>query len=358
MIYLIPFYFLGLLIYTRHEYHEKSSHGNSSRDPYTLAFLLVSTVIFFGYRDIYIGTDSYNYYSYFLSLKENDYIFTRFEPGFMLVSIFIAKLKASFPVYTTALFSLTLIPLVISARLQNKNIFYSFFLLSIFCQPFFWQLSTNVLRQGVAQSIFILGLSLLSSGRVLTGILFAVASALFHKSLIIFMPALFFAFPFFSKRFSILTLLSAAILYATGGMNALARWFANSISIERLNDFLLYSEPRYDWLLFMLFFSFLINFFSKKGFFTERTKSIVPVVNAVTALAFLASPLPFPDRVFHMPWLIYFYVLGTIRADMLRKHVYFSLSVFLILFSLYFSVSTFSSDFLYNIKNVLPFFSG
>lgn len=157
---------------------------------YIVFVLLVALV----YASATVGADSDKpaYELYFFYLQNNLGVpigFDRVEPGFRLFTWLIAKLGGSTYLYFFLIFALELFGLTFQGGKRSRLFQDRFFLLVLWLGfPFFYSLSVNAVRQGLALIFVVYALDAELVGRRLrSGILIA-AGALFHISTAIYLP--------------------------------------------------------------------------------------------------------------------------------------------------------------------------
>lgn len=162
--------------------------------------ILVSILIFTiswqvsGRSPDYIG-DTYLYIDFYDTISTgNDNPYSTFEPGFLWLAYF----TNCFGFGVEALFFV--VPLLLAwayyilakTMFEKDSIYPVVVLLFLLFYPFYYSLSANVIRQGIGTSIMMLSLTFLNNGGLKLAKIFAILTALFHRSSIIYLPIVFF----------------------------------------------------------------------------------------------------------------------------------------------------------------------
>lgn len=213
-------------------------------------------ILMFGLRDFEVGVDTMMYVGVYNIGKSDLYN----EKGFNLFNVLLYKLGASDRVFifSVAFSYLTLIYVFLKKKHYN-NVFLIFFCwVSLF---FFKSMGINTIRQGLACSIFLVGLTF---RRNYIKYLFFVIAATFHISLAIVLLAFFVAKYFNKNKYAIISFVLGAILSITNV--PIYSWLSLIPGINSLvNDkFEFYSSVstfdykigfRIDFFIFNLFFA-------------------------------------------------------------------------------------------------------
>lgn len=123
-----------------------------------LSLFALAYIILFGTRGINVGVDTENSSSYFLGERVFESLAELKDIGIYIISMFVRLFSKDINAFLTVLASLYVIPIVISIRriTTNNRLILFFILVSFF---FFKSMGINTVRQGIAASFFLLGLT-------------------------------------------------------------------------------------------------------------------------------------------------------------------------------------------------------
>jgi hypothetical protein len=145
--------------------------------------LILGVSIFIGDRDLSLGADTVRYYNGYINGYSD-----RIEILFNYLTLFLKSIDADFSVLLTLVPFLLLTSLyTLAIKVTNDRVFSTIVILSVICTPFFYSLSLNVLRQALALSFFLWGITFRRKGLIS----FFVCSLLMHKFIIIVWCAYF-----------------------------------------------------------------------------------------------------------------------------------------------------------------------
>jgi len=160
--------------------------------------LFVSTIIvsiFSGFRDVWIGTDTENYTSFYNAILRGSSNYINYEPLFIIFS----RIIASFELNSN--FFLSLITLLITwmylfAFIKSSKIWKKGYgLLPVYTIMLFssWYLvaTINGLRQGIALAILYVAMAFLADGKPFHFVIIFFLALGFHTSVILIIPFLF-----------------------------------------------------------------------------------------------------------------------------------------------------------------------
>ncbi|WP_291073124.1 EpsG family protein [Empedobacter sp. UBA5987] len=260
LIYLSLAFFAGIIII---EVYFKKNKVTTLQNILVICFSVIF-ILMFGLRDYDVGVDTMMYKSVYSLGKSDLYN----EKGFNLYNTLLFKLGASdrFFILSIAFIYLALI-YVFLKRKQFNNIFLIFFCwVSLF---FFKSMGINTIRQGLACSIFLVGLTFKKN--YIKYLLFVIAFT-FHISLAIALVAFLISKFFDKNKYAIISFILGTILSITN--IPIYSWLSVIPGINSLvNDkFQLYSTVsasdykigfRIDFFIFNLFFAIVGYYYTR-----------------------------------------------------------------------------------------------
>lgn len=186
-----------------------------------LAVACVFTDVLIGVRGLDIGTDTYNYATYFLSSRDA-IAATRFEPGFVLVTRMLSATGMSVHDYQMALFAILLITAVVAARHYHDYLgddrgyltFLSAGLMFLFLSPMFVNASINAVRQGLAALLVFTALLAFHRKQWRSFFVYGVLASSFHYSSLLYLA--FAPLLLLSTRFLRVVAAGAFVAYCCG----------------------------------------------------------------------------------------------------------------------------------------------
>jgi hypothetical protein len=195
-----------------------------------LKILFLSIVIscYFGFRSLNIGIDTQSYYNSFLNLPEP------FEPGFNLLNKFIlTTFGKDHRIYFSIINFIMIMNLLFAFKLFVKYPTYIYSAWIIISLPNLILMQINLIRQGIALSYFVLGLSLFSNKKVFISFLVFLVSVSLHSSIIIYIISYFLSFLLNFKKDTKAILLVIVILFS---LTNLPYELTNSVGITYFNS--------------------------------------------------------------------------------------------------------------------------
>lgn len=234
-------------------------------------------ILMFGLRDYDVGVDTMMYTSVYNKGRSDLYN----EKGFNLFNTLLYKFGASDRVFIFSIaFSYLSLIYIFLKRKQYKNVFLIFFCwVSLF---FFKSMGINTIRQGLACSIFLVGLTFKKD---YIKYLFFVIAASFHVSLAIVLLVFFISKYFDKNKYAILSFVLGAILSITNipiyswlslipGINTLVNDKFEFYSAVSSSDYKI--GFRIDFFIFNLFFAIVGYYYTRyvlKDNFKESKES-------------------------------------------------------------------------------------
>jgi len=150
-------------------------------EPY---LLIITSVLYFGFRNDSIGVDTGTYHSIFNSYAEAKITDVKYDLLFNYPLYFLAKWRFDFSIVLFICAVLYIVSIYCAARkISKRNAL--LFLLVFFVSPNFFQFGINVMRNGVAASLFILGLACLYEGEKRKGCTIMICAAGVHASMLL-----------------------------------------------------------------------------------------------------------------------------------------------------------------------------
>lgn len=209
-----------------------------------LAVQTIGFTCLYGIRTCDIGHDTISYYTMY---KEKDCFQTKYavEPNFALLVSVLRKLAVNVEMFIWLLCFISVIFIALACRNfmhEDKKYMNCLFAL-VFCMPYTILMQVNVVRQGIALSILLFGLSIIHRKKCIAGLIIAAWGCSFHYSAAVILIAfLFFHFMKSWKAESICTLVFVAagfLISATPFASWLAVWLPSNSLTDRL---LVYAE--------------------------------------------------------------------------------------------------------------------
>lgn len=201
-----------------------------------------------GFRELDIGTDTRNYhYMYYYNYLSGDFLYD-------FLSYLFHKLHLKFEVFMTFCALIYMFATLYACKVVFKyNYFYVYIIFLMY--PYFMLFGINGVRNGMAASIFLLGLSQLYKNKKRQSFFLFICSLLIHLSMLV--PALLFLFRKYISNtsllllvwlFSILLLLNVNILYTIVPLIPVigprfGSYFAIFLNEYDLNSFLIFGIP-------------------------------------------------------------------------------------------------------------------
>jgi hypothetical protein len=208
----------------------------------------------------YFNDYFFSYFSYFISLTGIDYRGYLFITFFFCVSILLLAYK-------------NIIVIGTYKNLQSSNEAFFFYIVAcifLFCSSTFYLFSLNAIRQFMAISLFMFGLSLYLSNKPKQSYLFYILAAMSHSSALLLIFA-FFTSKLFRLRIIIVSALVLTPLFFFIGPIYLSNFISNTLGFDFIGDKILNLsgsstgsisvEVKY---IHALFFSFLALFIALK----------------------------------------------------------------------------------------------
>lgn len=184
-------YIILLLLTVLFSYIGRKS-GTSLIRRFYLAVVLLMLVLFAGFRNVSVGTDTGAYVADFNLITSSDFIWRTTEIGYNSLAFICSSISSN---YTLLLTSVALISIVcysiglIRLTKRYETAFFLFFTMGFFTFIF------NGARQSIALSIFVLALSSLLNRRLVSYLFLVVLAASFHHTALFAIPLYFLAIP-------------------------------------------------------------------------------------------------------------------------------------------------------------------
>jgi len=273
-----------------------------------LSIVLIS--LFFGFRDVTVGYDSYVYAINF-SQYENKYY--DFEPFFVLISNLIRSFTNNYSIYFTILCGL-----IFSNYFYLNSLIYKeikpirgqFIILLAFMMSSTWILtiSTNAIRQGIALSFLYIFLWLFVRKKYFLSIIFLILSIFSHNSIyLIFLTLILLLIKKENVFFSIVLILS--IFYPLGINELLILSFSEITGLDIYNQVKNYELDAEAWVgfqpffyIYTLFWFFLFLFFYKIYFNNTNYFNLLKIFSILMLVYFIFGFGGYSNRYAFFVW--------------------------------------------------------
>lgn len=282
-------------------------------------FFVVLTLIVYialaALREETVGTDTQNYIRHFYDLRDNFISSRSLEPGFELVNFFLSA-QPSHEIYLL-FWTAAICLLVFNGRFSGRGGHFSIFVLIWLSYPFFYSITLNVVRQGVAYGILFSFLLVRQRGW-LYSLFFILLAASMHYG------ALFFGVLIIVARQ--LEFKAAIFFWLIGlvlGVTSIANFLYNILAFLPF-DFEYYSSYfsdsseyrsgfKIDFFLYSMIGVFLSLYFCyiKKNYVDDKLigdmtlKSLAKVFFVFNGFALVFIQLPYADRYMSWSWYLY-----------------------------------------------------
>lgn len=204
-----------------------------------LSIQAIGFTCLYGIRTCDIGHDTISYYTMY---KEKDCFQTKYavEPNFALLVGVLRKISVNVEVFIWLLCFLSVIFIALACfnfMHEDKKYMNLLFVL-VFCMPYTILMQVNVVRQGIALSILLFGLSMIYRKKFIIGLIIAAWGCSFHYSAAVILIAfLFFYFIKSWKAECIGTLVfvtAGFLMSATPFASWLVTWLPSNPLTDRL----------------------------------------------------------------------------------------------------------------------------
>ena len=227
-------------------------------------FTLVLISLFYGYRDLSIGYDSYVYAMNFVYASDNYY---SFEPFFDFITNLIRLFTDNYSIYFSLISFIIFFNFFYLKKLiyegdnflENQLIIFVSFIIS---STWILTIITNAIRQGIALSFLYLFLWLFINKRFFYSLIFLMLSLLSHDSMVLFF--LVFGFLFIRKEnFFFALIIIFSLFYPLGFNEILIKFVSNSLGIDLYDQIKNYEIKADAWVGFQPnFYIYTIFWFS------------------------------------------------------------------------------------------------
>lgn len=288
-------------------------------EKYFYIILVFILALVCGYRGVDVGTDTENYVNYFINLHQGDQHIdqSRLEPGFYFFTKICTFLTSSPSVFLAIIFFVQFIGLS-SPFFRKSDLFKNYVLLSLIWLsfPFFYSISLNVLRQGMAFFFIVYAFDRFLIGEKKRAYVMVFFAMLFHYVSIIYFLSIKLSRLGFrtliiifvsSVLISIFNLqeyfvsLASIILSSVGVDDYYLSYFSGSNSSEYETGFKLV-------FLFAITVPMGLYFLFFKSF-SENSKFLMKNYMVISSIYFLFTNIPYNDRFALAAWLILPYVM-------------------------------------------------
>jgi hypothetical protein len=312
-----------------------------SLDNAAVAVIVVGFVFLFGWRDIDIGADTWNYVLIFKKIRSWESFSTLIAEvkGDLLFYMFTytcASVTDSSRFYLTLVAILYLVPVTLfcykvapSRRSLLLLAFISFF--------FFQSMGINVIRNGVSLAFMLYSLVLNKREERLRKIFCIVIACSFHLSaMLLLLCSLFTRYTKKSAIYYAILLLASTLSMAGYGINNIP-FVSDLLAFDRISRYAEESPGKYTIGFRSEFFAFNIGFIFFSEFFRLRLQDlfytkISRIFMLLSAFFFLCFNLSYSDRFGLLSWvfipLILYYPFTTYRITRRLQHVLLMLMLF------------------------------
>ncbi|WP_352418251.1 EpsG family protein [Proteiniborus sp.] len=205
--------------------------GMKVTDKKRVIILIMQTLsisLFYGFRDFSVGADTNNYVSIYLNQENWS------EIGFILINrIIYTFAKNNWRAYLFTICFITSFNLAFAYKYIFKSAFKYVNLAywSLYCMPYTILMSINIIRQGLALSFILLGISLLFVCKKKTGIVLIILGCSVHYSMIVVCAGFFI---FYYLKFNYIIVILFIVLSLTISLSG----FTESIIISLPNGYI------------------------------------------------------------------------------------------------------------------------
>jgi len=180
-----------LIIFSFLNYFNKQHHNEQYLDKQYLDNVILGTSFIFSLFTVYylgnrhsgIGFDTFRYENLFTIYKNSTEFYVRKDPFFDFFTYSFSK-YFEFRTFLYACAFIYIFSAYYGLKLIFKSKFYLPFLIFLI-SPYFFNMGINVMRNGIASSIFLIALGNYYEGKKLRTIIFLFCSILFHISMIV-----------------------------------------------------------------------------------------------------------------------------------------------------------------------------
>jgi hypothetical protein len=308
---LLLFILLGGVMVNR--YHQTEKWGMINN--FLLLCYVVLNVFLWGGRANNIGTDTYNYYTYFFVPIQKStslsMVFTLFylEPLFKVL-LFISSRFESYNVFLFSVSFIINLSLYFFVRIitdKDKHGSSLILYLTIASMFSFTSIQFNIIRNGIGIVFLFIGMAHLVKGQWKKFIFYSLIALLFHQSMII--PILFACIAN-SKRiplwFYLVAYIGSIVLSLKGyGVHSLS--FLLDLGSNKIDSYIAYGDTtyrvgfRWDFCAYNTFF--LLIFLLLNRFGSDIYTILLKYFIATSCLFFLSFYIPFSDRIGLYSWI-------------------------------------------------------
>ena len=305
----------------------------------------VVVIICFGLRDVNVGTDTFTYFIMYNSYVSGSYDRIK-DLGFYAFIQVISVFGKTWFLFFCAL--LYMLPIICTFTRKKAKVLGFLLLISSF---FFLSLGINVMRQGVALSIGLMGLMfLINNKKGIQGYVMLLLATLFHFSALLLLVFYLIGMKVSLKQ-SLFVYFTAIIIAFLGGgfLEYVAQEsFLKDLVSPRVDMYLNSMNTttykvgfRLDYIIYNSFF-LLLALYSIKHIFSDISKTryllIVKVYILLSSIFFLSFYIPFSDRLGVISWILIPLIMVPIFSKLDLKHTLISSFVFLSNCLLYFYI--------------------
>ena len=293
-----------------------------------LAYIILAIFAsyFVGSRSEDIGTDTGNYLYYFNAISNSEKLdpgFDRIEIGFFWITKIISLFTQSPSIYLAIIFMIQFVGIT-GPFFRRSELFDKYFLLSFvwLSYPFFYSITLNVLRQGVAFVFVIYAVDRYLCGERKSAYLLALTGVAFHYVTIIYFIA--FLFGDLKIRTLLIFWLGCVFLAMTGAVGYFFTFLEKLMNSFGVNDYYLsyfngVMSSEYvtgfkpEFFLASITPIFCVYLFMWLGFdISKNNLRLLKIYIIIHSLYFLFTELPYNDRFAIASWLFIPYIITNI----------------------------------------------
>ena len=314
-------------------------------------------ICFFSYlvatRDYSIGTDTLNYYQYFLNVDFYNGSQYQHEMGFHYLVLIVYKLTKS---YTFFLFVFNILINIVYIKsmtnfIDNKNkdlyiLAYTIFLGLLLSSSWYQVATLNGLRQGISLALLYLSLSYLYLNKNLLFVIFLVISLSFHNSTFLIAP--FLILYYFRIRVFLFIFTIIALFYPLGINELIVKNFSNMTGFSVYSMIANYAEGVNLWrgfqipfYIYSVFWCGLFLFIHLKYFKTNQVSEfLLKTLLILTSAYFLFGFGDFSNRFGFFSWLFLpiiqtFYLASFVSYYTRNRDLIFLIATISVLYGIY-----------------------
>ena len=308
---------------------------NDRKRIYILFFQVLSVSVFYGFRNESIGIDTPTYIKIYLNQQN----WTEF--GFYIINQIIYTLtKGNWQIYLFIICFITAFNMALFYKIIFKNNlkYINLAYWSLYIMPYTILMTINIVRQGLALSFLLLGLSLFGINKKKIGILLVIVSCSIHTSMVVLTIGLVLAW-FLKPNYiiSICLIITSLFISELGVIKSLVMYLPEGYIKSR---YLGYFERETEISLLIKYIFYFCNYIfmillasknkDRTYNFLEKVVNVIMLTSAITYSSEVTSTRMILSMDYIIP-LIFLYPMSTFK----EQKIY--LVIYLLLIILYFS---------------------